>query len=66
MGPSGAGKSSLLNVLAGRSASAAGISISGKVSILQTSPMLSSMSYVVYMWLLGNCGRQTYQSSSLS
>ena len=31
MGPSGAGKSSLLNVLAGRSSPAAGISIEGKV-----------------------------------
>ncbi|RYH29738.1 ATP-binding cassette domain-containing protein [archaeon] len=31
MGPSGAGKSSLLNVLAGRSASAAGIAVEGKV-----------------------------------
>jgi ABC-type multidrug transport system ATPase subunit len=33
MGPSGSGKSSLLNVLAGRSASAAGISVSGTVSV---------------------------------
>jgi ABC-type multidrug transport system ATPase subunit len=33
MGPSGAGKSSLLNVLAGRSSSAAGISISGNVMV---------------------------------
>lgn len=33
MGPSGAGKSSLLNVLAGRSASAADISVSGKISV---------------------------------
>lgn len=32
MGPSGAGKSSLLNVLAGRSASAPGIVVEGKVS----------------------------------
>ncbi len=32
MGPSGAGKSSLLNVLAGRSASAPGILVEGKVS----------------------------------
>lgn len=32
MGPSGAGKSSLLNVLAGRSAPAAGVSIQGRVS----------------------------------
>jgi ABC-type thiamine transport system ATPase subunit len=31
LGPSGAGKSSLLNVLAGRSGPAAGVSISGKV-----------------------------------
>lgn len=31
LGPSGAGKSSLLNVLAGRSAKSAGISIDGKV-----------------------------------
>jgi ABC-type thiamine transport system ATPase subunit len=31
MGPSGAGKSSLLNVLAGRSAPAPGISVEGKV-----------------------------------
>lgn len=33
MGPSGAGKSSLLNVLAGRSAPAPGISIEGKVCV---------------------------------
>eukprot|EP00607_Mallomonas_marina_P009057 CAMPEP_0182417344 /NCGR_PEP_ID=MMETSP1167-20130531/1787_1 /TAXON_ID=2988 /ORGANISM="Mallomonas Sp, Strain CCMP3275" /LENGTH=513 /DNA_ID=CAMNT_0024590819 /DNA_START=288 /DNA_END=1826 /DNA_ORIENTATION=- len=33
MGPSGAGKSSLLNVLAGRSAPAPGISVSGEVSV---------------------------------
>jgi ABC-type multidrug transport system ATPase subunit len=33
MGPSGAGKSSLLNVLAGRSAPAPGISIEGKVEV---------------------------------
>ncbi|CAE7480398.1 abcG7, partial [Symbiodinium microadriaticum] len=33
MGPSGAGKSSLLNVLAGRSASAPGIDISGHVAV---------------------------------
>ena len=33
MGPSGAGKSSLLNVLAGRSAPSAGISIEGKVEV---------------------------------
>lgn len=33
MGPSGAGKSSLLNVLAGRSSPAAGISIEGKVTL---------------------------------
>lgn len=33
MGPSGAGKSSLLNVLAGRSASAKGINISGSVYV---------------------------------
>eukprot|EP01038_Epipyxis_sp_PR26KG_P005371 gene5371-7449_t len=33
MGPSGAGKSSLLNVLAGRSAPAPGISISGEVNV---------------------------------
>ena len=32
MGPSGAGKSSLLNVLAGRSTSAPGIVVEGKVS----------------------------------
>ena len=31
MGPSGAGKSSLLNVLAGRSTAAAGITINGVV-----------------------------------
>lgn len=36
MGPSGAGKSSLLNVLAGRSSSAPGISITGKVKVGQT------------------------------
>jgi ABC-type multidrug transport system ATPase subunit len=33
MGPSGAGKSSLLNVLAGRSANASGIQISGHISV---------------------------------
>ena len=33
MGPSGAGKSSLLNVLAGRSAPAPGITIEGKVEV---------------------------------
>lgn len=33
MGPSGAGKSSLLNVLAGRSATGNGVSISGKVMV---------------------------------
>ena len=33
MGPSGAGKSSILNVLAGRSASAAGIEITGNISV---------------------------------
>ena len=33
MGPSGAGKSSLLNVLAGRSAAAENISISGNVYV---------------------------------
>jgi ABC-type multidrug transport system ATPase subunit len=33
MGPSGAGKSSLLNVLAGRSSSAAGITIEGKITV---------------------------------
>lgn len=33
MGPSGSGKSSLLNVLAGRSSSALGIDISGKVKV---------------------------------
>ena len=33
MGASGAGKSSLLNVLAGRSASAAGIKVTGKVTV---------------------------------
>ena len=33
MGPSGAGKSSILNVLAGRSSSAPGISITGNVSV---------------------------------
>jgi ABC-type multidrug transport system ATPase subunit len=33
MGPSGAGKSSLLNVLAGRSAAAEGISVSGHVTV---------------------------------
>ena len=33
MGPSGAGKSSLLNVLAGRSAPAPGITIQGKVTV---------------------------------
>lgn len=33
MGPSGSGKSSLLNVLAGRSASGANINISGKVTV---------------------------------
>eukprot|EP00604_Paraphysomonas_vestita_P002661 CAMPEP_0174819530 /NCGR_PEP_ID=MMETSP1107-20130205/2821_1 /TAXON_ID=36770 /ORGANISM="Paraphysomonas vestita, Strain GFlagA" /LENGTH=196 /DNA_ID=CAMNT_0016033205 /DNA_START=47 /DNA_END=634 /DNA_ORIENTATION=+ len=33
LGPSGAGKSSLLNVLAGRSASAPGIDINGKITV---------------------------------
>jgi len=33
MGPSGAGKSSILNVLAGRSASAAGIEITGTITV---------------------------------
>lgn len=33
MGPSGAGKSSLLNVLAGRSAAAEGISVTGNVTV---------------------------------
>lgn len=36
MGPSGAGKSSLLNVLAGRSASAPGISVTGNVEVGNT------------------------------
>lgn len=33
MGPSGAGKSSLLNVLSGRSSSAAGITVEGKITV---------------------------------
>jgi ABC-type multidrug transport system ATPase subunit len=40
MGPSGAGKSSLLNVLAGRSAPAPGITIEGKVTCFTSSCFL--------------------------
>ena len=47
LGPSGAGKSSLLNVLAGRSAKAAGVEIDGKVSAqFHSSGLLFLIAYV--------------------
>ena len=47
LGPSGAGKSSLLNVLAGRSAKAAGVEIDGKVSAqFHSSGLLYLIAYV--------------------